>query len=44
MAEAVGAPVVQRWLVNGEPVDDDFADAVVDMVALPLLRAHGARI
>jgi AcrR family transcriptional regulator len=44
VAEAIGAPIVQRWLVNGEPVDDEFADAVVDQVALPLLRAHGATI
>ena len=44
VAEAIGAPIVQRWLVNGEPVDDAFADAVVDQVALPLLRANGAKV
>ncbi|RBY75623.1 TetR family transcriptional regulator [Blastococcus sp. TF02-09] len=44
VAEAISAPVVQRWLVNGEPVDSALADAVVDEVALPLLRAHGARV
>jgi hypothetical protein len=44
VAEAIGAPIAQRWLVNGEPVDAAFADAVVDQVALPLLRAHGATI
>jgi AcrR family transcriptional regulator len=44
VAEAIGAPIVQRWLVNGEPVDDSFADSVVDVVALPLLRAHGAKV
>src|SRR4051812_45935180 len=44
IAEAIGAPIVQRWLVNGEPVDDEFADAVVDQVALPLLRANGATV
>jgi AcrR family transcriptional regulator len=44
VAEAIGAPIVQRWLVNGEPVDDAFADAAVDQVALPLLRAHGAKV
>lgn len=43
-AEAIGAPLVQRWLVNGEPVDDAFADAVIDHVALPLLRAGGAKV
>lgn len=44
VAEAIGAPIVQRWLVNGEPVDDAFADAVVDQVALPLLRSVGAKV
>lgn len=44
VAEAIGAPIVQRWLVNGEPVDDAFADAVVTQVALPLLRAVGAKV
>ena len=43
-AEAIGAPLVQRWLVNGEPVDHAFADAVIDHVALPLLRAGGAKV
>ena len=44
VAEAIGAPIVQRWLVNGEPVDGAFADAVIDQVALPLLRANGAKV
>ncbi|MGY1754630.1 TetR/AcrR family transcriptional regulator [Blastococcus sp. SYSU D01042] len=44
VTEAIGAPLVQRWLASGHPVDDAYADAVVDMVALPLLRAHGATI
>lgn len=44
IGEAIGAPLIQRWLVNGMPVDDEFADAVVEMVALPLLRAHGAKV
>jgi AcrR family transcriptional regulator len=44
VAEAIGAPIVQRWLVNGEPVDDAFADAVMDQVALPLLRSVGAKV
>jgi len=42
--EAIGAPISQRWLVNGQPVDDAFADAVVDVVAIPILRAAGATI
>ncbi len=44
IAEAIGAPLVQRWLVNGEPVDDAFADAVLQQVALPLLRSTGATV
>jgi AcrR family transcriptional regulator len=44
VTDAIGAPLVQRWLASGEVVDDSYADAVVDKVALPLLRAHGARV
>ncbi len=44
VTDAIGAPLVQRWLASGQPVDKAYADAVVDMVALPLLRAHGATI
>ena len=44
VTEAIGAPLIQRWLASGQPVDDAYADAVVDMVALPLLRAHGAKV
>ena len=44
IGEAIGAPLVQRWLVSGKPVDAAFADQVVDGVALPLLRAGGAKI
>lgn len=44
VTEAIGAPLVQRWLASGQPVTDEYADAVVDQVALPLLRAHGATI
>ena len=44
VTEAIGAPLIQRWLASGRPVDNAYADSVVDMVALPLLRAHGATI
>ncbi|MDT0276327.1 TetR/AcrR family transcriptional regulator [Blastococcus goldschmidtiae] len=44
VTDAIGAPLVQRWLASGQPVDDAYADAVLDMVALPLLRAHGATV
>ena len=38
-AEALMAPLVQRWLVTGHPVTRDYADEVLTGVALPLLRA-----
>jgi AcrR family transcriptional regulator len=38
-AEAASALLVQRWLLTGEPVDDAYADVVLDTVVLPLL--HG---
>ena len=44
VTDAVGAPLTQRWLAGGRVVDDAYADAVVDLVALPLLRAHGAQV
>jgi len=44
VTDAVGAPLTQRWLAGGQVVDDAYADAVVDLVALPLLRAHGAKV
>jgi AcrR family transcriptional regulator len=37
-AEAASALLVQRWLLTGGPVDDAYADAVLDTVVLPLLR------
>jgi AcrR family transcriptional regulator len=39
VAEAITAPIVQRWLVNGRPVTDDYADEVLAQVVMPLLRA-----
>jgi hypothetical protein len=44
VTDAIGAPLVQRWLASGQPVTDEYADSVVDLVALPLLRAHGATL
>jgi AcrR family transcriptional regulator len=38
-AEATSALLVQRWLLTGEPVDESFADAVLDSVVLPLIHA-----
>ena len=39
VAETTSALMVQRWLLTGEPVDDAYADEVLDTVVLPLVRA-----
>jgi AcrR family transcriptional regulator len=36
--ETVSALLVQRWLLTGLPVDEAYADAVLDTVVLPLLH------
>jgi AcrR family transcriptional regulator len=38
VAEATSALLVQRWLLTGEPVDEAFADQVLEQVVLPLIR------
>jgi AcrR family transcriptional regulator len=38
IGEATSALLVQRWLLTGEPVDDAYADEVLDTVVLPLIR------
>src|SRR3954449_8598340 len=40
-AEATSALLVQRWLLTGDSVDDDYADQVLQTVILPLLRSSG---
>jgi AcrR family transcriptional regulator len=40
LAEATSALMVQRWLLTGLPVDQAFADEVLDTVVLPLLRLN----
>jgi AcrR family transcriptional regulator len=42
VAEAITAPFVQRWLVNGLPVTEAYADEVLEQVVVPLLRATWA--
>jgi AcrR family transcriptional regulator len=37
-AETTSALLVQRWLLTGEPVDEAYADEVLDTVVLPLVR------
>ena len=39
VTEAITAPFVQRWLVNGRPVTEQYADEVLAQVVMPLLRA-----
>src|SRR3712207_1937739 len=39
-AETTSALLVQRWLLTGEPVDEAYADEVLDTVVLPLITAH----
>jgi AcrR family transcriptional regulator len=42
VAETTSALLVQRWLLTGEPVDDAYADEVLETVVLPLVRASKA--
>jgi AcrR family transcriptional regulator len=41
-AESTSALLVQRWLLTGEPVDEAYADEVLETVVLPLVRTAGA--
>jgi AcrR family transcriptional regulator len=38
-AESVSALLVQRWLLTGRPIDEAYADQVLDTVILPLIKA-----
>jgi AcrR family transcriptional regulator len=38
IGETTSALLVQRWLLTGRPVDDAYADEVLDTVVLPLIR------
>jgi AcrR family transcriptional regulator len=42
LAETTTALLVQRWLLTGRPVDNAYADEVLETVVLPLLRATAA--
>ena len=42
LSEATSALLVQRWLLTGEPVDEAYANEVLDTVVLPLLRSSVA--
>ncbi|MDP9392191.1 MAG: TetR/AcrR family transcriptional regulator [Actinomycetota bacterium] len=38
VAETTSALLVQRWLLTGRPIDEAYADEVLDTVVLPLIR------
>lgn len=39
VAQAASALIVQRWLLTGEPLDDDYVETVLETVVLPLARS-----
>jgi AcrR family transcriptional regulator len=41
-AETTSALLVQRWLLTGKPVDETYADEVLDTVVLPLIRVNSS--
>ena len=38
MAETTSGLIIQRWLLTDEPVNEEYADRVLDTVVMPLLR------
>ena len=42
VASTASAPILQRWLFDGRPVPEAFADEVLTEVVLPLLSARNA--
>jgi AcrR family transcriptional regulator len=39
IGEAASAPLVQRWLLTGEPVTEAYADEILDTIVMPLIRS-----
>ncbi len=39
IGEVASAPLVQRWLLTGEPVTEAYADEILDRVVMPLIRS-----
>ena len=39
-AESISALMVQRWLLTHRPVDEAYADEVLDTVVMPLVRSR----
>jgi AcrR family transcriptional regulator len=42
ISEATSGPIVQRWLLTGEPVDEAYVEEIMQRVALPLIRSAAA--
>ncbi|MPQ98301.1 TetR family transcriptional regulator [Modestobacter sp. I12A-02628] len=40
--DVASAMLVQRWLLTGDTVDDDYADLVLEQVVMPLVRSATA--
>src|SRR5688572_16959257 len=38
IAEAASAPLVQRWLLTGDPVDEAYAEEILQSVVMPLIK------
>jgi AcrR family transcriptional regulator len=39
ISEATSGPIVQRWLLTGEPVDEAYVEEIMQRIALPLIRS-----
>jgi AcrR family transcriptional regulator len=42
ISEATSGPIVQRWLLTGEPVDESYVEEIMRRIALPLIRSATA--
>ena len=42
ISEATSGPIVQRWLLTGEPVDESYVEEIMQRIALPLIASARA--
>jgi len=42
ISEATSGPIVQRWLLTGEPVDESYVEEIMQRIALPLIASAAA--
>ncbi len=42
IGETASAPIIQRWLLTNEPVDEAFVEEVLQDVVMPLIRGSAA--